>query len=55
MNLHSAATVFVLGGSGTNWEIFQILEMLKFGHLTGIPVYILEGSASEGSELLSCC
>lgn len=44
MILHSAAAVFVPGGSGTNWEIFQTLEMLKSGQLSEIPVYILGDS-----------
>lgn len=41
MILHSAAIVIVPGGSGTNWEIFQTIEMLKSKQLTGIPVYLL--------------
>lgn len=44
MILHSAAAVFVPGGSGTNWEIFQILEMLKSSQLSDIPVYMLGDS-----------
>jgi len=44
MILHSAAAVFVPGGSGTNWEIFQMLEMLKSAQLSDIPVYMLGDS-----------
>lgn len=41
MILHSAAAVIAPGGSGTEWEIFQILEMLKSGQLRPIPVYFV--------------
>lgn len=44
MILHSAAAIFVPGGSGTNWEIFQTLEMLKSNQLSEIPVYMLGDS-----------
>jgi len=41
MILHSAAAVITPGGGGTNWEIFQMLEMLKSKQLNPIPVYFL--------------
>lgn len=44
MILHSAAAIFAPGGSGTNWEIFQTLEMLKSNQLSDIPVYMLGDS-----------
>ncbi|NML44308.1 LOG family protein [Ramlibacter sp. G-1-2-2] len=38
---HSAAIVIAPGGTGTEWEIFQILEMMKSGQLAKVPVYFL--------------
>lgn len=46
MITHSAAMVFTPGGSGTEWEIFQALEMIKSDQLTRIPIYFL-GSVEE--------
>lgn len=41
MFLHSTAVVLAPGGSGTEWEMFQILESIKSGQLGPIPVYLL--------------
>jgi predicted Rossmann-fold nucleotide-binding protein len=41
MILHSAAIVIAPGGTGTEWEIFQILETIKSKQLTCVPVYIV--------------
>lgn len=41
MILHSAAIIIAPGGSGTEWEIFQILEMVKSDQLTPIPIYLI--------------
>jgi predicted Rossmann-fold nucleotide-binding protein len=41
MILHSAAIVIAPGGSGTEWETFQILEMLKSKQLRPVPVYFI--------------
>jgi len=38
---HSAAIVIAPGGTGTEWETFQILEMVKSGQLAKVPVYFL--------------
>lgn len=44
MILHSAAIVIAPGGSGTEWETFQILEMLKSQQLRPVPVYFMGAS-----------
>jgi len=41
MIVHSAAIVVAPGGSGTEWEIFQILESIKSQQLTPVPVYLV--------------
>lgn len=41
---HSAAIVLAPGGSGSEWEIFQILETMKSKQLDNVPVYILGDS-----------
>lgn len=38
---HSAAIVLAPGGTGTEWEIFQIIETIKSRQLTKVPVYLL--------------
>lgn len=41
MILHSAAIVIAPGGTGTEWETFQILETMKSHQLKSVPVYIV--------------
>lgn len=41
MILHSAAVVIAPGGSGTEWETFQILEMVKSKQLRPVPIYFI--------------
>jgi predicted Rossmann-fold nucleotide-binding protein len=41
MILHSAAIVIAPGGSGTEWEAFQILETIKSGQLARVPVFLV--------------
>ena len=41
MIVHSAAIVIAPGGSGTEWEIFQILESMKSQQLTPVPIYLV--------------
>jgi predicted Rossmann-fold nucleotide-binding protein len=41
MIFHSAAIVVAPGGTGTEWEIFQIIEMLKSGQLKRVPVFLV--------------
>jgi predicted Rossmann-fold nucleotide-binding protein len=41
MILHSAAIVIAPGGTGTEWETFQILETVRSHQLTKVPVYIV--------------
>ncbi|GAB2592563.1 hypothetical protein GCM10027034_26650 [Ramlibacter solisilvae] len=38
---HSAAIVIAPGGTGTEWETYQALEMIKSSQLRRIPVYFL--------------
>jgi predicted Rossmann-fold nucleotide-binding protein len=38
---HSAAMLVAPGGSGTEWEIFQIIEQIKSGQLTPVPVIFI--------------
>jgi len=37
---HSAAIVLSPGGTGTEWEIFQVLETIKSKQLTKVGVYV---------------
>ena len=41
MILHSAAVIIAPGGTGTEWETFQILETLKSKQLKAVPVYLI--------------
>lgn len=41
MIMHSAAIVIAPGGAGTEWEIYQTLEMLKSRQLSKVPVYFV--------------
>lgn len=41
MILHSAAIIIAPGGTGTEWETFQILEMIKSKQLVQVPIYIV--------------
>ncbi|MBC5784949.1 LOG family protein [Ramlibacter sp. USB13] len=36
---HSAAMVFTPGGTGTEWEIYQVVEMIKSRQVLPVPVY----------------
>ncbi len=38
---HSAAIVIAPGGTGTEWEMFQIIEIIKSRQLTKVPVYLV--------------
>jgi predicted Rossmann-fold nucleotide-binding protein len=38
---HSAGIVIAPGGTGTEWEIFQIIESIKSAQLFEVPVYLL--------------
>jgi predicted Rossmann-fold nucleotide-binding protein len=42
---HSAAMVIAPGGTGTEWELFQIIETLKSNQLTKVPVYLFGNRA----------
>lgn len=41
MIVQSSAVIIGPGGSGTEWELFQILETLKSQQLNPVPVYLL--------------
>lgn len=41
MILHSAAIVIAPGGTGTEWEIYQILEMVKSKQLKPVPIFFV--------------
>ena len=41
MIVHSAAIVIAPGGSGTEWEIFQILESMKSQQLNPVPIFLV--------------
>lgn len=41
MILHSAAIVIAPGGTGTEWETYQVLEMLKSRQLTPVPIFFV--------------
>ena len=38
---HSAAIVFAPGGTGTEWEIYQVIETIKSRQQSPVPVYFL--------------
>jgi predicted Rossmann-fold nucleotide-binding protein len=41
MVLHSAAVVIAPGGSGTEWETFQLLESIKSRQIAKVPVFLI--------------
>lgn len=41
MILHSSAIVIAPGGTGSEWEIFQILESTKSAQLKPVPIYFV--------------
>lgn len=41
MILHSAAIVIAPGGTGTEWETFQLLEAVKSRQLLCVPIYVV--------------
>jgi predicted Rossmann-fold nucleotide-binding protein len=41
MMRHSAAIVIAPGGTGTEWEIYQVIETIKSKQLLAVPVYFL--------------
>lgn len=43
---HSAAAVFTPGGTGTEWEIYQVIETLKSRQQSAMPVYFLGDRAT---------
>lgn len=48
---HSAAAVFGPGGTGTEWEIYQVIETLKSRQQSPMPVYFLGDRATYWSGL----
>ena len=47
---HSAAMVIAPGGTGTEWETYQIIETLKSRQVLPVPVYLL-GDAAHWATL----
>jgi predicted Rossmann-fold nucleotide-binding protein len=52
MITHSAVAIFAPGGTGTSWEVFQTLEMMKSRQLHPIPIYFL-GKDDEWAPLMA--
>jgi predicted Rossmann-fold nucleotide-binding protein len=48
---HSAAIVIGPGGTGTEWELFQIVETLKSRQLAKVPVYLVGNRQLHWSSL----
>ena len=48
---HSAAMVITPGGTGTEWEIYQILETVKSRQVLPVPVYFLGDRATYWKAL----
>lgn len=48
---HSAAAVFTPGGTGTEWEIYQVIETIKSRQQSPIPVYFLGDRATDWAGL----
>jgi predicted Rossmann-fold nucleotide-binding protein len=51
MVLHSAAVIIAPGGSGTEWEAFQLLESIKSRQIAKVPVYLFGERAIHWSSL----
>jgi predicted Rossmann-fold nucleotide-binding protein len=51
MVLHSAAVIIAPGGSGTEWETFQLLESIKSRQITRVPVYLFGDRAIHWASL----
>lgn len=50
MVLHSAAIVIAPGGTGTEWETFQVIETIKSRQVLPVPVYLF-GDRSHWASL----
>ena len=48
---HSAAIIIAPGGTGTEWETFQILETIKSHQLINVPIYIVGGRVFNWTSL----
>ncbi len=51
MMRHAAAIVIAPGGTGTEWEIYQTIEMIKSKQLAAVPVYFLGDRATYWRSL----
>jgi predicted Rossmann-fold nucleotide-binding protein len=51
MVLHSAAVIIAPGGSGTEWETFQLLESIKSRQIAKVPVYLFGDRAIHWASL----
>lgn len=50
MIVHSAAIVIAPGGTGTEWETYQVIETIKSRQVLAVPVYLL-GERSHWASL----
>lgn len=48
---HSTAVVFAPGGTGTEWEIYQVIETIKSRQQSPMPVYFLGERATDWASL----
>ncbi|MBA2676019.1 LOG family protein [Ramlibacter sp.] len=48
---HAAAVVIAPGGTGTEWEIYQVIETIKSGQQAPVPVYFLGDRATVWRSL----
>ncbi|WP_298932375.1 LOG family protein [uncultured Ramlibacter sp.] len=48
---HSAAIVVTPGGTGTEWEIYQVIETIKSRQQAAVPVYFLGERARDWKSL----
>ncbi len=48
---HAAAIVVAPGGTGTEWEIYQVIETIKSGQQAPVPVYFLGDRATVWRSL----
>ena len=50
---HSAAMVIAPGGTGTEWETYQIIETIKSKQLLPVPVYLIGDKGTHWASLVA--
>jgi predicted Rossmann-fold nucleotide-binding protein len=48
---HSAAMIIAPGGTGTEWETYQIVESIKSRQLAKVPVYLVGDRKTHWASL----